>query len=101
MIASKINKSDQQLSAYNVEDEQYRVNHQAAVDFLKKNGYAKSNNVFGFDKTLYSNTYSYQFPTIGYNKNEFIHSILVLISPESNYKEQNSKITIEAQFYLN
>ncbi|ENM5889913.1 LacI family DNA-binding transcriptional regulator, partial [Vibrio mimicus] len=73
----------------------------AAVDFLKKNGYAKSNNVFGFDNTLYSNTYSYQFPTIGYNKNEFIQSILALISPESNYKEQNNKITIEAQFYLN
>ncbi|ENM5770505.1 LacI family DNA-binding transcriptional regulator [Vibrio mimicus] len=73
----------------------------AAVDFLKENSNSEYRNVFGFDNTLYSNTYSYQFSSIGYNKNEFIQSILKLISPESNHKKQSNKITIKAQFYLN
>ncbi|MCE2593970.1 LacI family transcriptional regulator [Motilimonas cestriensis] len=87
----------------------------AAVDYCQANGVTKySSHIFGFDNTEFSRRGCYQFSTIGFDKHDFVQSIITLVKQaqsndlsvanEHNEKRlptKESHLIIDTQFYLN
>lgn len=90
----------------------------AAVDYFKTNAINHySHRIFGFDNTEFSRRGDYQFSTIGFNKQDFVQSIISVVK-QAQFSQVNEKkreintnekwlpsteshVIIETQFYLN
>lgn len=73
----------------------------AAMDFFRETDASiiDKKAIFGFDKTPFSQLGCYQFPTIGFSKDEFVASVVQLLKNDSAIESNQRHLIVETEYF--